>query len=436
MGTDFGPSVQWKPFHWNEWNASDFSDSYTYSDYNVSSYSYSYSSTSSFSNASTSSSSSSITYGRTGYDRTDYINHIEADYSIFARALGWQATEESLEKETLVAYGCNVTSGHDVMVCWSTVGVGAEHHWTVEVGMERSNASRATTSYTPPAVTEVDALDSLDVVQRFDRFGSVASPSDTPAKLVFPTLGGNSIVVRGTNFGPISATNPINVEIAHRALASNGYLQGFGAEAAAVYELLNCAVTQSHVQVECVVPSGVGHDHRWRVTTGSQISLSLANFTSSYARPEIVNLELVAIAGTKDSNLYGETTLEALETLGGDVVEFTGTNFGPRHFANSGVYAVSWSSTCVECTLVSLNWTDHRDMHNYQARNCTIVSQHTKMRCEVPPGGRFFLIGNSSFTHHQLLILTPFSFLLGDCERSWAKSHVAGLHRWSGFPCL
>jgi hypothetical protein len=327
-------------------------------------------------------------------------NLVTVTYATMPRHWGDQAydtTNEAagnqMERETRVAL-CNVTSDHGVMTCVTEEGVGARHHWTVEVGGQASNASAATTSYTAPRIIGIDAR---TFAKRFvaDTEASLEAAAEplqgfsnragNVTKLVFDTPGGNVVTLDGTDFGPATFNNSVTVELVNRELALPGKFQGLSSIAAQHYRLLDCTVTQAHVRVQCVVPPGVGRDHRWQVTVGSQVSEQLQNFSSSYSEPNIFNVSLTSAANVSRYLDQNPTTLGNLETLGGDVITFVGQNFGPAESDNQ-VYAGSRGANCSACNRLNLNWTLYRDYLNFQATFCQVVVNHTAMRCVVPPG--------------------------------------------------
>jgi hypothetical protein len=91
------------------------------------------------------------------------------------------------------ATGCATTTADSAITCKTAAGAGMGYAWVVQVGGQRSVDSDATTSYGLPIISGVVAMGPM------------------------PTLGGASVVLQGTNFGPvgtaITATYGMTLEL-------------------------------------------------------------------------------------------------------------------------------------------------------------------------------------------------------------------------------
>lgn len=211
--------------------------------------------------------------------------------------------------------GCRVTNDHTEITCRSVAGVGASHQWIVRVGDQDSSPSTQTTSYGRPVISSIDDL--ID--------GSPMS-----------TVGGETLQLHGTNFGPVGT--------AVTAVYGPG---GSG------FTAVSCSVEVAHTRIACVSAAGAGAGHGWVVTLGGQSSevSSGEDAESSYAPPSI-------------SSRTGGTSMA---TSGGATVTFHGSNMGPVGTTVTATYGGSdgtkYSTTCtvpaanphtrVECTSVA-----------------------------------------------------------------------------------
>ncbi|KAJ8606751.1 hypothetical protein CTAYLR_009739 [Chrysophaeum taylorii] len=140
----------------------------------------------------------------------------------------------------------------------------------------------------------------------------------TPSTL--GTLGGETVTLVGTNFGPTDRTW-IYVNV-----SANYYDATTGTR----FYARNCSVTVVNTEIQCLSDEGVGSDHTWNVTLRGVdeddgalewIWSTLASATTSYATPSID--EIVSIASASGD------TLTALPTAGGATVTLNGTGFPP-----------------------------------------------------------------------------------------------------------
>lgn len=283
-------------------------------------------------------------------------SHISVVYSLFKRT-----SNSRLLYSVFEATDCIVTKSHVEMECLSSEGVGANLSWAVSVASLWSPTSANVTSYTRPALSHVYSFD--------------PSVETKASSLVFPTVGGVVLYVNGTNFGPKVENNIVSIFLTNENLDNNLLYDGFLSPFGSSLTLLRCSVRVAHVTIRCTMPDGAGHSHVWKASVGGQTSYGLQGFTSSFHHPSLTSITLLA----------SNRTLNTLDTLGGSHLEFNGSNFGPLNESNV-VYAISSSPSCSRCSKHHLSWTTFSSHYNFLARNCSVTSAHTSVRCVVPPG--------------------------------------------------
>ena len=286
--------------------------------------------------------------------------------------------------------------------------------------------------------------------------------NDTTVYLEFPSTGGQLVELIGDNFGPLGSNNTVGVELTNEELdmgSPSVALSAFTPETAsskddtfesllgARIELVNCRVVVAHVRTVCEIPSGVGFNHTWNIVVGSQLSNSAPNgFMSSYSPPSVTALVLKSTVNVAS----------ALDTLGGvDIVELTGTNFGPIGTANS-VHAMSLSVKCGD-QCASAFYRDHKSsrsfpfeafenrtsstddveavysgstdklaQYNFKAVSCNVTVANTRMECVVGAG-----VGRE---HVWMVVVggQVSDYLLNGQNTSYAPPVLAKLHPVTG----
>ena len=228
---------------------------------------------------------------------------------------------------------CTVTTAHTRIDCTSGAGVGTGHTWRVTVGSQQSAASTNTTSFAAPALSGVTFAN-------------------------FSTAGGDTITLRGSNFGPIHADNVIT------ASYHNTALQKIGGED---YAATSCDVSVAHTQIECTSVAGAGYDQKWTVNVGGQASVPNEDAMTSYDAPEVTAI-----------------SPDVLNTDGTTVVTITGRNFGVVDSAENELIAVYQNDGLDPTTMGGLQYPP--DTGQNTTLNCTGLLDHTKMRCNTVPG--------------------------------------------------
>lgn len=194
---------------------------------------------------------------------------------------------------TYNAVGCSVTTAHVVVTCSSTVGVGRGLTFVITVGLQSSAAFTTTYAYAAPVITAIFAQ-------------------------LLQTLGGDAIVVSGSNFGPTGTT----------------VVMAYGA-----YSATSCQVTTNQILISCVAAPGVGAGYTATVTVASVASLS-STARLSYLPPVLTDAVGTGAVGA--------------DTAGGDPVTLAGSQLGPvgtTPVVTYGPVASSGKYTAVACTV-------------------------------------------------------------------------------------
>ena len=333
----------------------------------------------------------------------------------------------SLESLELAADHCNVTVAHREMKCFTAPGVGQNFRFKVDIGGQVSNYSAETISYTPPSITGVDANAAAAVSRNLDSGGNsvVGLEFSTDARSAADGVSPITVTITGEQFGPVDDANTINVQLYSPALAVDNAENnnGFGTPLAASFALINCTVTVASSEAECALPPGVGFNHSWTITVGSQGSDAAPSFSSAYSAPVLTDVTVIA-------NASGGTQLdEGLDTSGGGLVEISGTNFGPLSDTANLVFAATFSETCADCSTTELGLvTDSnagREEYNFLASSCVVTVAHTKVQCTVGAG-----VGRNHTW--QVFVGARASAPLLTVETSYAPPQLSGLSPFMG----
>ena len=152
---------------------------------------------------------------------------------------------------------CVISSDNFMVTCKTVKGAGRGMKWLVTIdGQESITPS---TSYSPPIISSIRG----------------------PAEL--SSLGGQTIYLNGSNFGPSPRDNPLKVS----PITGMPFLQGitFGPNGLQ-YAAAKCEVTKSSSEITCETVPGVGGDLDWVVNVEGQSSL--AHGWGMYEAPTIV----------------------------------------------------------------------------------------------------------------------------------------------------
>jgi hypothetical protein len=172
------------------------------------------------------------------------------------------------------ATSCTVTVADTAIQCTSAAGYGAGLAWTVVVNGVSSAPSLATTSYHAPTINII----------------TVGASGTSMA-----TAGGESLVITGTNFGPVGT--PVAVQY------GPNYWK---------YTATACSVSIASTHVTCTSLPGYGATFVWQVTVGGSATNAVPFALLGYTVPAVTALSLTTGANPN----------------GGEAVTITGTNFG------------------------------------------------------------------------------------------------------------
>jgi hypothetical protein len=214
----------------------------------------------------------------------------------------------------LVSTGpCTVSQNR--VTCTSVAGVGRNFVAALTVAGQ-STTSVATISYSPPTISSVTSN--------------------------MPTQGGTAMTLTGTNFGPLSSSNIWSI-------LGLGVTASYGPPSNSAFYTANaCSVSIANTRMICVSVEGVGKNHVWVVTVGTQVS-AVSTATSSYDPPQITGL-----IGTSP-------------TSGGSLITINGSSFGP---VSGNIPFAQYGPTGVE----------------FAASSCAIVLAHLQITCLTAPG--------------------------------------------------
>jgi hypothetical protein len=216
----------------------------------------------------------------------------------------------------------------------------------VQLDGQQSAVSTQTTSYFPPALNAL-VLDSK--VQGFR------------------TMGGERVVIAGTNFGPSGTAVKVFYGISTlpnvRDYASSDMLKSaIVGSGGYYYEARSCEV-KNHTSIACetapgVGPSGEEAGHTWWADVGDQYS-STSRFETRYLPPRVT--------GVFGPGAHGAST------AGGEIVYISGENLGPM-------------STPTHAYAVRGLYGPESNVRKYEATSCEIWNPHTLMVCLTAEG--------------------------------------------------
>jgi sugar lactone lactonase YvrE len=239
------------------------------------------------------------------------------------------------------ASGCVVRVPHTSIFCRNAgegVGVGLSFIATVS---GQPSLAGATIDYRAPSITDL------------------VSPK------VFITPGGETIYINGYNFGPATLRDDLDVPLAGALFPTSRYGKTKTSTGVAIspsalsFSGVNCFVLVKHTMIQCTTNEGTGKDLAWSVTIGAQTSEASKQLTA-YAPP------IVAIYGGR-GNDYFAPGAHLADTVGGEPVYITGSNFGP---IGSPIDSVTYGV----------------DGNDFIAANCGFSIAHTQLLCNTTVG--------------------------------------------------
>jgi len=209
------------------------------------------------------------------------------------------ATYGPASNPKLYSVTCEIKHAHTSIRCGTQPGTGADLSWTVHAALQTATNMAPSTSYDTPHISKIELPEA----------GSLS------------TEGGESITVKGKNFGPTVGT----------LLASY-------ANADASYPGLSCTMITPHSVVSCLSKAGVGMDMMLSISVSSLSTVSSSKFR--YTPPVIEDV----------------SASSPLQSKGGSQLQISGSNFGPvsSQIAPSVVYTNSGGlSYSVPCSVSS-----------------------------------------------------------------------------------
>jgi hypothetical protein len=200
------------------------------------------------------------------------------------------------------AVSCAMASAaHDSVVCVAEAGVGSILQWKLSVGGQESNLWQGAEGqgYATPTLTMVSGGAGVDKTQ-------------------LNTAGGETVILNGTNLGPIGTV--VGAQYKDWTVAGSSTAIVYNAEVE-VGGVSSCTVVVAHDAMECTTVSGVGKALGWRVYVKAGDNKQWSNRVAgdagqtSYKAPMMLSLD--------------GANIKELRTEGGQEVLIRGAEFGP-----------------------------------------------------------------------------------------------------------
>ncbi len=241
--------------------------------------------------------------------------------------------------------GCTQSpaTAHTTMTCLTVGGVGIGHRVSMSIGNQAAAVPWPTAgqglAYSAPTLTSISGQGSANA----------------------DTQGGQVVIIAGTHFGPV--VYPVqsidNVYYGHPLTVPSQYSAG------------SCKVTTQTAavsQITCNTAPGVGAALKWVVSVGGQVATG-ATLLSSYAAPQVFDF---GEAGAVDAN-----------TVGGQLVEVTGRNFGPRDAYTNALLSVNYGVVLAQG---GSGFLAKIPLVRYNAVSCTVTTAHSSITCATVAG--------------------------------------------------
>jgi hypothetical protein len=218
-------------------------------------------------------------------------------------------------------FDCVVTTfSHTSLTCSMPAGVGSSLAWTLSVGAQATDCPLATCAtllnYAAPNITGVLG-------------GAGAGGPVNTSRL--DTVGGQAIVILGTNFGPSSIVWRQDGST-HATLSDPlyGVVAKYGGAAGNLLAFAGCtqAAGSAHTQLTCSTVSGVGAQHRVSLTVGGQPAnqAPAGAFVPIFVWPPAAGLDGLSYLPPE---LLSVAPSAGFVTNGGSLFVVTGRYFGP-----------------------------------------------------------------------------------------------------------
>ena len=204
------------------------------------------------------------------------------------------------------ATSCSVTVANSVIRCTTVAGVGLGHIWSLVVAQTwpASSGAALTTAYFPPFITFVNKWDAVRNTYASSNFLS--------------TEGSELVAIDGVNLSPATTADLV--------------WQYWSAATPTTVYTGSCRIGLAPFQqLWCVTSPGVGAALSFQVRVGNQWSAVFNASTVAYAAPIITSMSIVAVVSSE---------IGLMDTRGGDLLIFNGTNLGPAGTPSSAFTAL------------------------------------------------------------------------------------------------
>ena len=264
------------------------------------------------------------------------------------------------------AKNCVVTTANVKVECTTIEGIGQAHTWRLDIRSHEWHGRPSisvSTSYAAPTVTDV-------------AIGSLTAGSN-----VMSTWGDETIVVEGTNFGPLfdaksicTPPNPGQILLEwsnhdDETCTTNNNCYSYK-------QSLSCIIGIAHTQVICKTVPGVGKEHRFKIT--------VAGTTSKYISGKALRYHEPVITGVKGPGAY-----EA-DTKGGVKFYIEGNYFGPATTLSD---KINTPKSCCNGHVDNVAFQAQDDNignqligHLFKAVHCTVKNAQILIECTSPVG--------------------------------------------------
>lgn len=193
------------------------------------------------------------------------------------------------------AHSCFHKQDYTQLQCTTAPSTGSGHKWIVMVAGQQSIVP--TTSVSPPRIVEIQGSNMHEI----------------------STVGGDEIVIRGTNFGQ----NESVIRVQYR-------------NAADVYDAKDCSLLEKHKLIRCMTVAGYGENLSWQIIVDGQ-DTGWIESDASYGAPLLKSL-----------NPKRVSTMNS-------VISLYGSNFGP-----SGIGKVVIDGVNVDTSRI--NYISHKEI--------------------------------------------------------------------------
>ena len=177
-----------------------------------------------------------------------------------------------------------------------------------------------------------------------------------------PTLGGDRVIIRGSNLGPQGLVLQAGYGISGRLRCAS------------------CTVTKGHTEAVCITVPGSGEGLHWTVSASNSRGVWASPFSASSTRYESPTIHSLRI------NDHGPGTGGILSTHGGDTIEVNTSNIGPAQPKLWSTCDASLVAQAVAPDPVQLVWGPAQDPLKYRSTSCRVIEDDRRVRCDSVGG--------------------------------------------------